>query len=359
MANPVFRGIDLFSGPGGLTLGLSHSGILPIAGVEWNKDAVETYKTHTPDSEHYCGDIRTVNFSRYRGAADIVFGGPPCQPFSTGGLRKGNGDERNMIPPFLAAIETIQPRVVVMENVPGMLVKDRRHYFDSVITHLADLGYRPAWRLLNSADYGVPQKRRRIFIVAFRDMLFRFPRPTHGPETNRPHIASGTVVTHKPVGEPARSAVSYAPEVDLRPNPYAGHVYKGGGRPIDLSGPCHTVYASAGGNKTHWVDTLNVAPEYHRHLMAGGKTREGVVPGARRLSVEESALIQTFPPGLRFHGSRSSQFTQVGDAVPPLLAEHLGRGIVAHLTGEPLNDADYYPPVVVCDPALWYSRVDG
>jgi DNA (cytosine-5)-methyltransferase 1 len=260
-----------------------------------------------------------------------------------------------MIPPFLAAVQTIQPSVVLMENVPGMLVKDRRHYFDSILNQLADLGYHPTWRLLNSADYGVPQKRRRVFIIAFKDkdIIFRFPLPTHGPEAGQPHVPTCTVVKNEPLGDPARSPVFYAPIVDIRPSPYAGHVYKGGGRPIDMSGPCHTVYASAGGNKTHWVDTMNVAPEYHHHLMAGGKTREGIVPGARRLSVEESALIQTFPRNLYFQGSRSSQFTQVGDAVPPRLAEHLGHALVAHLAGKKLNDAAYYPPLVAWDPLLW------
>ena len=355
MAGRFFRAIDLFSGPGGLTLGLKSAGIQPIAGVEWNKDAVATYRTHTPDSEHHCGDIRTVDFTRYSGAVDIVFGGPPCQPFSTGGLRKGTGDERNMIPAFLAAVETIKPAVVLMENVPGMLVPSRKHYFDSILREFSDRGYSTTWRLLNSADYGVPQKRRRVFIVAFKDkgIVFRFPRPTHGADIGVPHVATSTVVKHEPLGVPARSAVCYAPVVDIRPNPYAGHVYKGGGRPINLSGPCHTIYASAGGNKTHWVDTLNVVPEYHSRLMAGGKTREGVVPGARRLSVEESALIQTFPADLQFQGSRSSQFTQVGDAVPPLLASHLGRALVAHLAGKEMHDSEYHPPVIACDPLLW------
>jgi DNA (cytosine-5)-methyltransferase 1 len=99
--------------------------------------------------------------------------------------------------------------------------------------------------------------------------------------------------------------------------------------------------ASSGGYKTHWVDTQNIAVEYHRYLMNGGTPREGQVPGARRLSVEECALVQTFPKELTFAGSRSSQYTQVGDAVPPLLAEQVARALVEQLLGDEPDDSTH------------------
>src|SRR5690606_24169814 len=117
-----------------------------------------------------------------------------------------------------------------------------------------------------------------------------------------------------------------------RPNPYHGQVYNGGGRPINLAEPSPTILASAGGNKTPWLDRDGVVPEYHAHLMKGGKPRVGQVPGARRITVEEAALLQTFPPEIQFSGTRSSQYTQVGNAVPPLLAEVIGRAVVEQLT---------------------------
>lgn len=340
------RAIDLFSGPGGLTLGLKAAGFHPLCCVEKRPEAIETYTKHTPDADHYCEDIRKIDFAKYRGAAELVYGGPPCQPFSTGGLRKGSADSRDMIPAFLSVVETVQPLALLMENVPGLAVSSRIHYLESVLARIRKLGYTPAWRILNASHYGVPQNRRRLFIVGLRDRLFWFPKPTHGPGTDKPVIPSSSVIGPEPIGVPPDCPVVYAKYPDLRPSPYAGHLYNGGGRPIDLTKPCHTILASAGGYKTHWVDTLGVAPKYHEHLISGGKPWVGVVPGARRLTVEESALIQTFPKRLTFAGSRSAQYTQVGDAVPPTLAKHLGRALVRQLRGKKADESTHLPPVV-------------
>ncbi|MCP4248949.1 MAG: DNA cytosine methyltransferase [bacterium] len=343
----TLRALDLFSGAGGLTLGLKESGIEPIAAVECRAEAAETYKKHTPDANHYCTDIREVEFSKYRGAAPLVYGGPPCQPFSTGGLRKGTSDKRNMIPAFLAAVEAVKPEVVLMENVPGLAVASRIHYLHDVLGQLTKLGYQTSYRVLNAAHYGVPQKRRRLFVIATRDRAFWFPKPTHGPGTGTPMVPTSTVVhLDSPIGEPPDCPVVYAKYPDPRPSPYAGQLYNGGGRPIDLSAPCHTILASAGGYKTHWVDTEEIAPRYNRHLRNGGKPWEGAVPGARRLTIEESALIQTFPSRMSFAGSRSAQYTQVGDAVPPLLATILGQALLRQLNGIRPDESEHLPPIV-------------
>lgn len=136
------------------------------------------------------------------------------------------------------------------------------------------------------------------------------------------------------MGHPNPSIVTYARRPDLRPNPYDGHVYNGGGRPIDLSKPAPTLLASMGGNKTPWIDTLGIVPEYHAHLVSGGAPRTGQVPGARRITVEEAALLQTFPPGMYFAGRRSSCYRQIGNAVPPLLAQAIGSGLLRQLNDE-------------------------
>ncbi len=325
--------IDLFSGPGGLSIGLKRSGYRILANVELNRDAMDTYASHDSDGTHYNVDVREVSFERFRGVADIVVGGPPCQPFSIGGLRKAQADKRDMIPEFIRCLKESQPSAFIMENVPGLIQKRTRPYFDWALSQLSACGFRLNWAVLNSADYGIPQKRKRLFVLGSRNMQLRFPTTTHGPGTENKYLSAVDAIGVEPIGEAPNCPVKFARFPDLRPSPYAGHVYNGGGRPIDPNGPCHTILASAGGYKTHWFDTQNVATEYHAHLKAGGKPREGEVPGARRMSVEESALVQTFPAGMRFAGRKSSQYTQVGDAVPPDLAFVVGRSVLFQLNG--------------------------
>lgn len=335
--------IDLFSGPGGLSLGMKEAGIKPIVAVEKSRDTVETYSNHTPEAEHFCGDICTFSFERYKGRVDVVFGGPPCQPFSTGGLRLGRSNTRNMFPEFYRVLQEAKPAAFLCENVPGLATSHRQQYLAGILNQFEVLGYNVTWQVVLAADYGVPQKRRRLIIVGMRDSEFWFPKPTHGPQGRRPHVASGTVVSKdRPLGEPPDCPVVYAKYPDPRRSPYAGHVYNGGGRPLDLAAPCHTILASAGGYKTHWVDTLDIAPGYTAELLEGGPARSGAVPGARRLTIEESALLQTFPAGMEFAGSRSSQYTQVGDAVPPMLAQALGEALRAQLSGASVSAATHY-----------------
>lgn len=319
--------LDLFSGPGGLSLGLQKAGADIHAAVELNRDAMSTYASHTANAIHFNTDIRSVDFSAFKGKIDLIAGGPPCQPFSLGGLRKATSDARNMVPEYLRCIKVVRPYVFLMENVPGLTMSDAKPYFEGVLQEMAELGYQLNWTILNSADFGIPQKRRRLFVLGCRDRVLDFPEPTHGPSCALPHPRSIDFIGNEPIGEVPASAVKFAKFPDLRASPYAGHVYNGGGRPIDPNGPCHTILASSGGYKTHWVDTLGFAVEYHAHLMAGGAPREGVVPGSRRLTVEECAIIQAFPRDMEFSGSRSSQYTQVGDAVPPVLAAILGQKI--------------------------------
>ena len=325
--------IDLFSGAGGLSLGLGAAGAAIVACVEIKRDSMDTYCSHTPNAIHFNEDIRGVNFKRFRNKVQLVAGGPPCQPFSLGGLRKSNLDSRDMIPEFVRCLRECQPDFFLLENVPGLLSAKTRSYFQSTLNILTSLGYCLNWSILNSADYGVPQKRKRLFILGSKTEYLRFPVPTHGSGTKKTHVTSSRALGAAPIGEAPNCPVKYARFPDLRPSPYAGQIYNGGGRPINPAAPCHTILASSGGYKTHWIDALNIAPEYHRHLLNGGKPWEGNVPGARRLSVKECAVIQTFPPNLQLSGTQSSQYSQVGDAVPPALAEVLGKAILAQING--------------------------
>ncbi len=335
----MLQAIDLFAGAGGLGLGFKAAGVKTVCAVEIVPVRVVTYSQHTPNADIENADIQRVDLSRYRGKVELVYGGPPCQPFSSGGLRKAHSDERNMVPSFIDVLRNVAPDAFLMENVPGMLVGDRRKYLRSVLQEFDEMGYHLTYKLINAADYGVPQKRRRLFVVGMRDRSFVFPRETHGPGRAEPYVAVKDVLPPHQVGEPNTSKVFYAKNPDLRPSPYDGHVFNGGGRPIDRDKPCHTILASAGGNKTHFFDDMNLVREYHAHLTAGNPPKIGALPGARRLTVQESAIIQTFPPGMTFFGPKSAQYHQVGDAVPPKLAEVLARALVQQL-GEEAHDAE-------------------
>ncbi|HEX4345776.1 MAG TPA: DNA cytosine methyltransferase [Solirubrobacteraceae bacterium] len=328
--------VDLFCGAGGLSLGLTRVGFVPVAAVEIDHYACETYRSLHPRTDLLHADIRQVSFRRLRGEVAVVVGGPPCQPFSTGGLRRGAEDPRDGFPAFLHVLDEVQPDGVLIENVAGLGRGSTAAYLRALLDELADRGFVVSWTTLAATDFGVPQRRERVFIVGTRNGRFDFPLPTHGPGRRHPWLPAGSVLSvDEPFGDPNRSIVTYARKPDLRPSPYDGLLFNGGGRPIDLAAPARTILASAGGNKTPFVDTLRIVPAYHAHLMDGGRPRSGRVEGARRITVAESAALQTFPGEARFAGPRSAQYTLVGNAVPPCLAEAVGGALHDALTMAP------------------------
>jgi DNA (cytosine-5)-methyltransferase 1 len=332
--------LDLFAGAGGLSIGLCAAGFDPVGAVETMEDAAKTYEAHhdVEVDRRRLEEIPARELRAMRGKAPVVVGGPPCQPWSTGGLRRGDEDDRDGFTAMFRALDLIRPEAFIIENVAGLERGKARSYFLGLLRALEHvLGYEIKARTLNAADYGVPQQRRRMFIVGLRGGQFGFPEPTHGPGHSKPWRTAGEVLADEPVGDPNPSIVTYAKNPDLRPSPYDGLLFNGGGRPINLNAPARTILASAGGNKTPFIDTLGVVPEYHATMWDGdrGKPREGykgairvgLVPGARRITVAESAALQTFPEGMEFEGTRSSQYTQVGNAVPPKLATAVGRAV--------------------------------
>lgn len=320
--------IDLFCGAGGLSLGLERSGFRPILGLDLNKDACVTYRRRFPTAEVMERCITGVDFRQWRGI-DLIAGGPPCQPFSNGGKRLAASDNRDMLPEFARAVNEALPRAFIMENVAGLLATRNRGYFNSILATISDRYTVLLPRIVNAADYGVPQKRLRVMVIGFLKCGVDFPAPTHRPGR---YVTAGSVLSRGEVlGDPNPSKVVYAKTPDLRPSPYAGQLFNGGGRAINLDQPAPTILASAGGNKTHFVDELDLVPAYHKHLWGGGKPKVGTLGGGRRLSVLESALLQTFPVDMVFEGSRSSQYTQIGNAVPPRLAEVVGASVARAL----------------------------
>lgn len=323
--------IDLFAGAGGLSLGLKQAGFRCVLANEIDEFASQTFGANFPDAPLIMGDVQSIDFKAYRGNVDLVAGGPPCQPFSVAGLQKSHKDERNMIPQFVRAVREARPRAFLMENVPGLTTPRHRDYLRSVIVDLAGLGYFVEGTVLDAASFGAPQHRRRLFLVGMRDALFDFPPATHGPGEKYPHVNARTVIGATPPDVPNRAIVTYARHPIMRPSPYAGMLVNGQGRPINLDRPSPTIPASAGGNRTHIVDYDGILLRYHSELLAGATPRVGRVPGVRRLTIRESARLQTFPDDFEFFGRRSSQYSQIGNAVPPLLAREIASAIARTL----------------------------
>lgn len=325
------RVLDIFAGAGGLSIGLEQAGCDIVVGAEWDRDACETFAKAHPTSDVIEGDVNALTFLGRRDDIDVLVGGPPCQPWSSGGKRLGAEDPRDGWPAFLRALGELRPRAFIAENVAGFRGGRQRAHFNALVQQFERSGFVVAAKVVNAADYGVPQKRQRLLIVGVRGKKFEFPAPRFGPQGDQPWRAAGDFIGAEPVGAPNPSIVTYAHSPDLRPGPYDGHVFNGGGRPIDLSRPAPTLLASMGGNKTPWVDTAGVVPTYHAHLLAGGNPRSGRVLGARRITVEEAALLQTFPAGMHFAGTRSSCYRQIGNAVPPMLAREIGIALAHQL----------------------------
>lgn len=328
------RSLDLFSGVGGLTRGLEQAGVKTLAAFESDRSACESFQANFPDVEVFRGDVRDVDFSDWRGDVDLVVGGPPCQPFSVAGRQLSSLDPRDCVPEFIRAVSQSEPRVFLMENVAGLSAPRHRAYLSSVIESLASLGYEVHASVLDAADYGVPQFRKRLFIIGAWDKPFLFPEATHGEGRGHTHATAGDALENAPADIPNTARVTYAKNPVLRPQPWDGMLVNGGGRPINVEEPSQTIPASAGGNRTHILDPNSILVEYHTHLMNGGKPRQGDVPGVRRLTARESARLQSFPDEHVFTGPQSSRYRQVGNAVPPLLAKTIALSLVQQLSGE-------------------------
>ena len=296
--------LDLFAGCGGLSLGFEAAGFRVI-GFEYNTDSVVTHRKNL-DGE--CFEIFIEPDSPLADKADIIIGGPPCQPFSVGGNQKGNDDNRDGFPAFFSAVSKYSPKLVIIENVRGMLYRNK-NYFTSIVKQLRDLDYIVEWKLLNAVQYCVPQKRERLFVVCHKGN-WTYP-------------------------DPSLSGLPYTAKEALGPKAYE-NIPKNG----KFLTPSMDQYIERYEQKSQCVTPRDL----HKNLPSRtvtcrnlfGKTADMLrirLPDGRRrmLTVKEASRLQSFPDWFKFCGSENSQFQQIGNAVPPLLALALAKSAKQYL----------------------------
>lgn len=335
--------MSLYAGAGGMDIGFVAAGFEPIWSNELDPAAVETYTAALGGHEITCGDIRKQDLPA-RGSADVVIGGPPCQGFSVAGKMDPEDPRSRHVWEFLRVVEHVKPRAFVLENVKNLAVNRRwQGLRDQLSTHAAFLGYETRVHLLNAAEYGVPQARERMFMVGVAGGGHIEIAPNSGP----PKTVRQALRALPAFGQPGNNSYCTAKIVPakkpvLRRSPYAGMLFNGQGRPLDPSRPALTLPASMSGNRTPIIEDSKLvdadAPSwierYHADLWAGGDPASTVPDDVRRITVEEAATLQTFPVGMAFAGTQSARYRQIGNAVPPVLAEAVARGLKQRLTAD-------------------------
>jgi DNA (cytosine-5)-methyltransferase 1 len=376
------RSLELFSGAGGLAKGLECAGFQHAQFVEFNKHACNSLRENFDSRHVFCGDVRDFDFANF-GDIDLVAGGPPCQPFSMAGKHMAHDDARDMFPYAAKAVGHYHPKAFIFENVKGLLRPSFASYFSYIILRLTypevtakldelwsdhyrrlcaidwhthtGVKYAVKYRLLNAANYGVPQIRERVFIVGTRSDLvvdWQFPRPTHDADLlYRDQFITGDYWQRHHVKRPS-APVSDCPqfkkteryqlslETSLQPwltvrdalntvphpageHSIADHIFRDGAR----SYPGHT---------GSYIDLPAKTLKAGAHGVPGGENMIRYEDGTvRYFTVFEGKLLQTFAPDFRITGGWGEGMRQIGNAVPTRLAHHLGRHLMSLL-----SDAD-------------------
>lgn len=377
---PEISCLELFAGAGGLAKGLELSGIKHKALIEWNKDACQTLINNYSNKLVHNIDIRSFQFGQF-GHIDMVSGGPPCQPFSMGGKHKGNTDQRDMFPYACKAISTYTPKIFILENVKGLLRKSFNSYFEYIILRLTypdiqpktsedwedhlrrlekvhtsgkfdSIKYNVIFRLVDAANYGIPQRRERVFIVGIREDLnieWAFPKETHSLDSllwsqfvscdywerhkikpsaiehldkrnqKRVHQLIQQPTLFAPCLEPwktVRDQIGDLPEPDFEGSFDSEHVLREGAKAY----PGHT---------GSYIDMPSKALKAGDHGVPGGENMIRHPDGqVRYYTTFEAKRIQTFPDDYKIWGSWTEAMRQIGNAVPVELSHHIASSLI-------------------------------
>ncbi len=347
--------VSLFSGAGGMDVGFANAGFNILFANDIDPDACSTYRLNH-ESDIAQGSLLDISpLERVAGrSVDLVFGGPPCQGFSVAGKMDPDDERSQLIHSFFDVVDTLQPKAFVCENVKALAVLTKWKGVRDALFARGRKAYRVALIVLNATDYGVPQIRERMFLIGLHKDIFpgsdtdlqAMIEAGLSTQTKRARTVADIIRSLGRAGTEGNSRtcaakITFARSPIMRNSPYAGMMFNGAGRPLPPRKWATTLPASMGGNKTPIVDEAEIfdgvesyVESYHRHLMAGGAPRTGDAPSRlRRLTIDECMAIQTFPPHYKLAGSRSAQYRQLGNAVPPMLAEAVARVVAGALNG--------------------------
>lgn len=336
--------VDLFCGCGGLSYGFEKAGFNVLLGIDNDQMALNTFEVNHKGSKSICGDITKISYAENikkligETPIDLIVGGPPCQGMSLSGLRKLDDPRNKLYLSYIRLVSEIKPRAFVIENVPGLVGLFGGKIKDSIIEKFTELGYKVNYQILCSADYGVPQKRKRVVFVGLRNKLFDFPTkqkenitcemalsdlPALENELGSEDVAyameaqypyqrlmrkhSTCVKNHIAAkhSEQVRNIISLVPD---------GKNYKSLPEEFRDSRNFHVAWTRF--NSQQPAPTIDTGHRHHFHY------KYNRVP-----TVRECARIQSFPDDFVFLGNKTQQFRQVGNAVPPLMAEAIATAV--------------------------------
>lgn len=306
-----YLAIDLFAGCGGLSLGFEAAGIKTI-GYEMSEDCCETYKNNLKSECHKEYITEKTEFPEVR----LIIGGPPCQPFSRRGKRIGEYDQRNGFPAFVEAIKRVQPDIWLCENVKG-LPEQNTDYFQSIIDQFKKFGYIVEYKTFKLVQYDVPQNRERMVIVGHHGG-FKFPEP------NNYKITAGEALDSLATNIP-EDAVFLTSAMDEYIAKYEAASKCKTPRDLHLDRPARTLTCR---------NLAGATSDMHRIRLPDGRRR--------RITVREAARLQGFPDWFQFYGTKESQFTQIGNAVPPTFSYKLALSVIDYLEGRYKKGMDRY-----------------
>ena len=346
--------VSLFTGAGGLDVGFEQAGFRTVWANDLNADACGTFELNHGRGIIHCDDLhRKMPEIAKLARPDALIGGPPCQGFSVAGYMDMNDPRSELVFTYMSVLRTLKPRAFVLENVKALASLAKfRPIRERLLREAKAAGYDAQLRVVRASDFGVPQARERMLIVGFLDQRASdFFAHLETQRTVAPklrdaisHLGKAGSATNPRI---CKAKVTIAARPILRGSPYAGMLFNGQGRPLDLDGYASTLPASMGGNRTPIIDEEQLydhhqpwVVNYHANLMKGKPPLMTKCAPARlrRLTIDEAAAIQTFPADYHFVGRTSSVFAQIGNAVPCELARRVATSLKAVLEGYLSNE---------------------